>query len=366
EIGAEIYTATKEKRTEYENQYRKLEGIRILTDEEVATLQETIATQNTGVEQDNERKQAALEKREWLKREAELLLTHEQQKKLWEEKQAQLQSDDFKQKEQWIQEWNATTDARNWLSALAELQQQQQQNHRQAEALQASFVRLSGGIRWLGSFLQEQEEKLQRAEAYLQEHSHLLPMFEQSQCIITDLKSAFDARTRIGTYQTNLEKLASQQLAKAKERTDKEAALTQKEKENTALQHEVDRRNRQLEAMAHPALQERKNKLDTEREHLLQALNALSLLAEKAKTLNDAKENEKALDAQVEACQQQYALLQAQFNDRKTDYEEIRRLYDKQKEAVEEWAKEARARLSLGDTCPVCGQEIKSLCKDEE
>ena len=40
--------------------------------------------------------------------------------------------------------------------------------------------------------------------------------------------------------------------------------------------------------------------------------------------------------------------------------------YDKQKEAVEEWAKETRSLLVVGDTCPVCGQEIKSLCKDED
>lgn len=366
EIGAEIYATTKEKRTEYENQYRKLEGIRILTDEEVATLHEAIATQSAGVRQDNEQKQTALTQRDWMKKQSELLLTHEQQKKIWEEKQAQLQSDDFRQKEQWIQEWTTTTDARNWLSALTQQQQQQQQNHRQAEVLQASFARLNGGTQWLGSFLKEQEDKLQRAEAYLQEHSPLLPMFEQSQSIITDLKSVLDAQARIGTYQTRLAKLADRQPVKNKERTDKETALTQKEKENTALQHEVDLRNRQLEAMNRPALQEQKNKLNTKREHLLQALNTLSLLAEKAKTLNDAKENEKTLNAKVESCQQQYILLQAQFNSRKAGYDDIRRLYDKQKEAVEEWAKEARARLSLGDTCPVCGQEIKSLCNDED
>ena len=107
----------------------------------------------------------------------------------------------------------------------------------------------------------------------------------------------------------------------------------------------------------------RKNKLDTGRENLLQALSALSLLAETERTLNEAKENEKALNAKVEACQKQYVLLQTAFDSKKTSYDDIRTLYDKQKEAVEEWAKEARSRLAVGDTCPVCGQEIKSLAK---
>lgn len=200
----------------------------------------------------------------------------------------------------------------------------------------------------------------------MQEHSPLLPMFEQSQSIITGLKSALDAQTRIGTYNAHLERLAAQQPVKVKERTDKEAALTRKEQENHTLQNEINLRNKQLETMDRPALQDKKNKLDAGRENLLQALSALSLLAETERTLNEAKENEKALNAKVEACQKQYVLLQTAFDSRKTSYDDIRTLYDKQKEAVEEWAKETRSRLVVGDTCPVCGQEIKSLCKDED
>ncbi len=127
EIGAEIYAATKERRTEYENQNRKLEGIHNLAEEEVTAIKEAIATQNAGVKEANEQKTTALAKRDWLKKYSELLLTREQQKKMWEGKQAQLQSDEFKQKELLIKEWNATADARNWLSTLKQQQQQQQQ-----------------------------------------------------------------------------------------------------------------------------------------------------------------------------------------------------------------------------------------------
>ena len=176
-------------------------------------------------------------------------------------------------------------------------QQQQQQNYAQAGMLRASFARLDGGSKWLCGFLKEQEDKLHRAEKYLQEHSPLLPMFEQSQSIITGLKSALDAQTRIGTYNAHLERLAAQQPVKVKERTDTEAARTRKEQENHTLQNEINLRNKQLETMDRPALQDKKNKLDAGRENLLQALSALSLLAETERTLNEAKENEKALNA---------------------------------------------------------------------
>ena len=74
EIGAEIYAATKERRTEYENQNRKLEGIHILAEEEISTIKEAIATQNAGVKEANEQKTTALAKRDWLKKYSELLL----------------------------------------------------------------------------------------------------------------------------------------------------------------------------------------------------------------------------------------------------------------------------------------------------
>ena len=92
------------------------------------------------------------------------------------------------------------------------------------------------------------------------------------------LKSALDAQTRIGTYNAHLERLAAQQPVKVKERTDKEAALTRKEQENHTLQNEINLRNKQLETMDRPALQDKKNKLDAGRENLLQALSALFLV----------------------------------------------------------------------------------------
>jgi DNA repair protein SbcC/Rad50 len=106
--------------------------------------------------------------------------------------------------------------------------------------------------------------------------------------------------------------------------------------------------------------------VDTCTGQLFQNIRFFAFLALQERTLNEAKENEKALNAKVEACQKQYVLLQTAFDSKKTSYDDIRTLYDKQKEAVEEWAKETRSRLVVGDTCPVCGQEIKSLCKDED
>lgn len=364
-IGAEIFSVTKEKRMEYEEQNRKLEGIHILTDEETAEINDAIVLQTAGVKESTAQKNSIISKRDWLKRDAELLTLLESQKKNWESKKEQLQSDDFRQKELLIKEWSITADARNWLSTLNQQQRQQEQNSRQSETLKAAFLRLNRGNNQLRNFLKEQETKLTRAQEYLLEHAPLLPMFEQSQSITTDLKAILAAQAHIIGYEKQLAELIRQQPLKAKECTDKEEAFNQKARENQSIQDEINNLTTQLEAMNRTALQQEKDSEEGTREKLLHAQNSLVLLAEKTTALNDAKENERALTSQMELCQKKYNELQTEFNTRKKSYDDILLLYDKQKEAVEEWAKEARARLSVGDSCPVCGQEIHSLCKDE-
>lgn len=43
----------------------------------------------------------------------------------------------------------------------------------------------------------------------------------------------------------------------------------------------------------------------------------------------------------------------------------MQQVYDKQRMSCEDWAREARARLSKGDVCPVCGKEVGDDLKSE-
>ena len=79
EIGAGIYTITKEKRTDYENQNRKLEGIHILTDEEITEINENMTTLNAEISGNALQKNTAVLKHDWLKRQTELVLNQEKQ-----------------------------------------------------------------------------------------------------------------------------------------------------------------------------------------------------------------------------------------------------------------------------------------------
>lgn len=366
EIGAKIYAITKEKRIEYENQNQKLEGIHVLTDEEINEISETTTTLNAKINGNTVQKNIAVLKRDWLKRFAELILTQENQQKNWETKKEQLQSDDFLQKELLIKDWNNTADARNWLFSLKQQQQQQEKDREQTEKLKKSFIHLSSGCSWLKENLKELQAKLILAEEYLQAHAPLLPMFEQSQSIVTDLNAVLSAHSRIAAYKKQIAELSRQQPIREQERTNKENDFNRKNEENQIKQQEINLLNAQLESMNRNILQEKKNALETTKEKLLKTQNALILLGEKKAALNIAEESLRSLELKLQASKKQHEELGNRFDTKKKAYDEIKMLYDKQKEAVEEWAQEARARLSVGDMCPVCGQKIESLSKNED
>ena len=366
EIGAGIYAITKEKRVDYENQNRKLEGIHVLTEEEMTGINETMAALSSEINGNTGQKNIAALKRDWLKRNTELTLTQESQQRIWEVKKEQLQSDDFRQKELLIKDWNHTADARNWLSSFKQQQWQQEINAEQTESLKQNFIRLSSGCVWLKENMKEQQAKLILAEEYLQTHAPFLPMFEQSQSIVTDLNAVLSSHSRISIYEKQIVELVRQQPAQEQERTNKENDFNLKSKENQIRQQEINQLNAQLDSMNRSALQEKKSTLETIKENLQKAQNALIVLEDKKAALATAEENEKSLETNLQAGKNRNGKLKNEFDTQKKAYDDLKELYDKQKEAVEEWAKEARARLSIGDMCPVCGQKIEVLSKDED
>ncbi len=366
ETGAGIYAITKEKRKDYEEQIRKLEGIPLLSEEEMAEANRSIDTHNAEIKRLHLLKTSAMKKCEWMQRLRELTLTLENRQKVWEEKKSLLSSDAFREQELLINNWHITSDVRNHYSLLKKYRTDLQREEEKTNQLKTDFVRLYEGYTQLTADTGRKQQALSQIENFLQQHAALLPMFEQSQSIITDLQTVYSSQVRTANYAKEVEALTKQQPLQEQLCADKEKACLQKKTENQNKQEEIEQQRTLLRSMRQESLREERETLETEKDKLSQAKNALSLLAERQVALHAAKEHEQSLRDRIAACQNQYSGLQADFDHKKEAFDTLRRLYEKQKEAVEDWAKEARAHLIPGDHCPVCGQEIKALCRDED
>lgn len=276
-----------------------------------------------------------------------------------------LLSDDFRQKERLINDWHLTSDARSLFASLRKSSTELQQAEEDKKAWKqnsSSFARVC----LAGKAQKRAAAGTGPCGRISAKACPLLPMFEQSQSIIADLQAILSSQSRISKYEKEVTALSSQQPLLEKECTAKEQALQQKRKANSDQQAEIDKQKALLESMHHHVLQEKRNSLEADREKLSKAKTALVLLKEKYSALESAKGQEQSFKEKITACRERQGRLQADFNSKQAAFNDLAQLCEKQKEAVKDWAREARARLSVGDTCPVCGQEVKSLCRDED
>ena len=120
-----------------------------------------------------------------------------------------------------------------------------------------------------------------------------------------------------------------------------------------------------LEDLQVEELRQKKQEADVQLDGWKKLREALSVRAEKEQAWLDVQKNRKTLQDDCRKQQQTVAQLKAQAEVCRKEKEEVQQVYDKQRMSCEDWAREARARLSKGDVCPVCGKEVGDDLKSE-
>ena len=364
-IGAEIYAASKQRRLAYETQKQKLNGIRLLTEEEKETLRTSIRQNLQEATDCKKQLDTVTQKRNWLQRNKELKEARQQRQQEWETSLAALKTDEYRQREQTLRDWNLSAEARNQLQTFNHLTTQQMELEKETSRMEAQYHILCQGVAGLREQLNDLQEKQQQTSGFLKEKAEYAPMFEESQGILADLKNLMEAERKEQEYRQQVITWTAAIPQLEKSLLSKEKDLQEKNQASAALQKEIDQQTKSWEAFNTPRLQLQKSDLEKRKEGLVSLLNELTLLREKQINLNTLQETEQKIFNQLITVQQEQENLQTTFNQAKQRYEETDALYRKQKEATEDWAREARARLVAGDHCPVCGQKITDIPHDE-
>lgn len=366
EIGAEIFAITKQKRSEYETQMQKAKWVKLLTDEEKATIEAGIAAKKNEVLALKKDKAAASFKADWLKQEIQLQAEQARHRQEWEEKERILKSDDFNRRVLLVNEWALASDARNQRKRQAECNRLVAELSEKMEQQRDEFIRLCCGLNYLNDRMRRQQELRDETGRYLHSRQPLVPMLEQSQTIIARLRAALASRHQAATYiqeKQDLEKQVPQQEQRYRQA---QKTAEQCAQENRKKQTEIDTLNARLTDMHVETVQANKERLENERAHLINAKNAYGNACEKQEMLLAATRQEQQLRMKLEALQKETPILHAALGQAEKDFAEFKSLYELQELSVKDWVMETRARLRIGNQCPVCGQEVKTLHRDED
>lgn len=366
-IGAKVFELTNKKRQEWEEATRLIDGIHSLSETEIADKMEAIATLDA---QSIALKKLVTEintKRQWLKSETDLKKGLDEAAENLRLAKETLESNEFKLKEDFVKEWHATIDARGWLRNMDKAKENGIRLNLALNNLKEKFSTIISGQEWVTQEIKRIKEKLEDLNALTEKEKDKAAIYEKAQAIAGLLSLISEGRKIIRKTQEKLEsdnKAMEEEYEPALEKTYREIETLHKEIE--AEETEVKQIEEEVAILDLPGLH-------TQRDAIKEVLAKISIAKERIATLKQEekrKENiEKNLEEKRSAIEEKKKFLSelvVQVHDAKLKMDTCKELLDKQKDTVDKFARALRLKLHIGDTCPICRQEIRTELPHEE
>lgn len=366
-IGKKVFDVTQEKQKAWEDAARLLNDTKVLSDEEIAEHRANLKIIAESLDSLKKERDAVEKKRTWLNTDAELERKSRELTEKYEAACRKTNTEDFKAKELLLKQWDETMEARGWLKELNDAVMVQTEAKLSLEKSRDEFALLKKGELWFVENTRNTETELQVLTADIEAERDMAPVYDNSQTIISLLQGIDKGRRSIATESDNLKKEEEQlngRLAKAK---DDALTLYAKVKADfDSQEHKLQTQEQELAASNLPTLRQEK-----ERHQGVITLTETAMdkiVAFHKEQVRHEKKQQELVDQQkgIEELQQQLKALAAQTHDAELKANTCRDLLDKQRESVDDWAKAMRAKLNIGDVCPVCRQKIEGVIPHED
>lgn len=364
-IGMKIFEIMSSKKEEFNRAKIELQGIKMLTDEEMNKINADIRQNTEIIQAENEQKNTVDGKIKWLNTSADLEKKHIDAQNALQTLSEKIESDNYKSQSRMVQDWDTTGEARNAIKLISENEKKRKSADNLINRnLYQQYKTLRGHYAWLLRMLTGQQTELAGLNAYLKQQQSHKQMFENSQTIVEGLKSSYNFAQNKHQYDQNLanEKTKLPQLEACMNAVKEQ--IQQKESENQSKQEEINLKTNELASKNRPKLEEQRKSNDFLIAHIEKAENSGIMFEEKRSQFTTIKdEHQKITDEIHQATESQHAINQKVEIAEKA-YRSTEELYSKMKESVEDYARNLRQHLSVGDTCPICGHKIETALNE--
>lgn len=366
QIGAKIFALTREKKIAFEELKQRLNDIRILSEEELQQIFTYIQEQQKVLAQTEQQNTLDKEKLDWIRKEQELngLIRISEEK--WQQTEALLQSDEIKNKEEILALWTLTEEIRSILKQKQHLTEDAETCRKNEDTLQQEYQRLTDGYAFLQEEQKAEQLKAEQIRQTLAEIKDLIPMYEQSQTLVGQLQHIAKQEQRIQELNRDLKGI-DEELPKQTAQT--EALKKELQAQNLILEKEqkkISEIRKGIHGDEYTQLQTELKRLTNELTSLSEAQKIILLLRERVEQKNKAAAEQEETRAKLAQEQSEEEKKQKEADQKTLLFRQTEELFNKQKMALSDWAREMRHLLHQGDTCPVCGGKIESALHDED
>lgn len=367
-IGMKIYDIYSRKLQELKAAREKLENTNPLSDEQGEELKKEIKELNEEYEKAELVLKKEAYKLDWINKGKEIEKNTQRLLKNVEEVEQMVSSEEFKGKEELLKEWDASAEVRNEWNGLKEKKRKIEEISVLIADLKKKYTDLLKGVNNLrhkrGRLIKEKSD----VEKFLVECGNRRKTYENSDRVIL----------LVDTYLKGIKKIDSEMKSKSenerliKEKINPELEKLKKELEELTvtfiqLKKQRDENFNKLEEINLPRLRQEREGIINYRN---QAERLLELIAEYVDSAKNLKEKEnKLLEKEDELKQKKGStaeVLKKEYESSKEEFEYRNKLYEAQKDTVDNFAKLMRSRLHIGDHCPVCRQIVKEEIETEE
>ena len=366
-VGKKVFEVTSQKEQLWRDAKRQVEGIRTLTDEEIAAKKEEMAGFDVQYKNIKDAVDADKAKLQWIKTDEELTGDIAKKTKDYKQVQAIVDGDDFKAEELLVKQWNATIDARNWLRTRKDAESRKIQLQKTLAVLESDYVSVLGGHAFAEQEKQQTEADIKTVTALIESEKDKQKVYENAQTIAGYMGTIADGRKKIDESQTVIAKENQFLSEKLKPALDKaQEAVKEAQKEFEERKAEIKVQEKALEALDLRGLREQRDKNKELIRNIRTAFERVESLASEKKRRQEAVASLESSCKEIEKKKEALVELEPQLNKAKAKMDACKEMLDKQSDTINKFAKTLRQKLHIGDDCPVCRQKIKSELPHED
>ena len=359
-VGKKVFEVTGQKEQLWKDAKQQVEGIRTLSDGEVAAKKEEIAGIDAQYKVLKDSVDVDRAKLQWIKTDWDLAKAIDKATEEHKQAQSVVDSDDFKTKELLVRQWNTTIDARSWLTAKKGAESSKVQQQKALSALESDYVGVLSGYAFSEQEKQQTEADIKAITALIETEKDKHKVYENGQTIAGYMSTIADGRKKIAASQTaiaNENKALTEELKPAFDK----AQETYRKQEA-----EINEQEKALVALNLGGLRTQRDKNKELIQNIGIAFDRIDLLDKERKRKQETSASLEGTRVETEKKQKALELMEPQIHDAKVKMEDRKEMLDKQSDTINKFAKPLRQKLHIGDICPVCRQKIKSELPHED
>lgn len=365
EIGKRIYEKFKEQEKSYEQIERENENVARLSVEQIADYQldisKTVAEANL-IEEELKELNA---KSSWIKQLFQYQEDVAKSEKNWKAAEETLRSDKNRQLQQNILQWEQTENERKSYLERQELLRSRQSLRNDEAVYQRQYLEVTAGVLDVREKLVKVAADMEKIDDALRKQSYKEETFLQAPVLVEKLRQLARSREEQGRKSVRIAQNNAKVVEIEKNIELSKSKIDKFTGEITQNQQILDELNEQAKQYDFQKLVEEQTLQKDRARDLENVKNSVQQLKRQQEEINLMKQSVSELQQKQQFLSEQLSQKQALYAQAQEAQETAQKCYEASAQSVNQFAKQMRAMLQTGDTCPVCGQKVERLLTNE-